>query len=98
MRKPPSLRAIVRAPKTFAIAMYHAWLYRREGKPVLTPDKILGHRRAHCSVCEHNFHGFCNLCVCLIDSKTMISSESCPDDPPRWFELTPPVKDDTSGC
>ena len=77
--------------KTFRFirALWHVLQYRLAGKPVLTPINIRASRESTCSKCPHHKDLFCNLCGCLLMSKTRLSSESCPDDPPRWLALYP---------
>lgn len=76
------------APFRFALAVWHALVFAFKGRPVLTPWVVLQHRARICEPCPNNIHGFCRLCNCWIDLKTRISSESCPDKPPRWKALT----------
>lgn len=90
-------KVIRRAPLEFALAMWHLFIYWIEGKPVIAPSRIVSHRRSKCEACPHDYRGFCDLCSCYIDAKTMLSFESCPDTPKRWRALTSEVKDDTSG-
>jgi hypothetical protein len=87
---------ILRAPFTFARAVWHAGVFLAEGRPVLTPQSIRKHRLSICETCCHNENSFCGLCACYTEAKTFVSSESCPDTPPRWAALTFVENQDTS--
>lgn len=75
-------------PFRFARSMYHAALYALRGKPVIAPRAVQEFRRSKCRQCIHK-HGFqCGLCLCALDAKIMVSSDSCPDG--RWPALCDP--------
>lgn len=92
------LKVWLRAPFRFAVAMRRALVFRLMGRPVITPKVIQEYREAVCDRCAHNARGTCDLCACLIAVKVMLSSEECPDKPPRWNSLTTAPKSDTEGC
>jgi len=48
------------------------------GYEILAPRRIMEHRAAECDCCPHNIEGTCGICQCLIMSKVMLASESCP--------------------
>lgn len=78
---------LLAAPLRFASAAWRALVFLAHGRPILTPNSIREQRMAECVLCPNNEHGLCNKCACLIDAKTYISSEECPDTPPRWTQL-----------
>lgn len=55
---------------------YYWWKW--VGWETLVPPKTMGHRHGECDVCPHNQDGTCGICKCLIMSKTILASESCP--------------------
>ena len=61
---------------------FTSWLKNKywqfQGYEVLAPKRIMMHRMAECDACPHNQEGTCGICKCLIMSKVMLSSESCP--------------------
>lgn len=71
----------------FFDAMWRAFRYWVRGRPVVAPRFERVNRMAHCRGCPHNDSGICAKCDCLIDAKVMLSSEECPDHPPRWLAL-----------
>lgn len=71
----------------FGRALWHAFLYWREGRPVIAPKGVRQWRERKCGRCRHAHYGFCNLCHCLIAAKTKLASEECPAAPPRWMKL-----------
>lgn len=77
-----------RSPFRLAAALWRAFLWFCRGRPIITPEKIRLEREEKCRLCEHREADQCGLCTCLIFSKVMLSSEQCPDDPPRWFRLS----------
>lgn len=81
------LKTLAGAPVRFTVAAFRAMIFLAHGRPVITPHYIRQERMAFCTGCEHNEHGMCTKCACLIDAKTYISSEECPDTPPRWHRL-----------
>ncbi len=72
------------APFRLLAAIGRALLFLIKGRPVIAPLSIQRERMLHCAGCEMNENGLCTICCCLIDAKAMISSEECPDNPPRW--------------
>lgn len=92
------LKVIAKAPFTFAQAMWHAFLFWWAGRPVLTPPKFRDARLNKCAPCENNVKGWCQLCSCYVEAKISLSSEQCPDDPPRWRALTSDEEPPLSGC
>ena len=89
--------AIIRVPWTFAKAVWRAVSYLFQGRPVLAPKADVEFRMSKCRPCGNNVHGWCSKCVCVLEVKTMIASEFCPDAPPRWKALTFARQDDTQG-
>lgn len=73
--------------RTLALALWHAALYLFAGKPVIAPKAVRVHRLHLCLDCQYHDSGVCDLCECFIGAKTKLSSESCPDQPPRWKAL-----------
>ena len=59
-----------------------SWLKYRwwkiAGWETLVPKRTLKHRMGECDLCPHNQEGVCGICKCLIVSKIMLASESCP--------------------
>lgn len=41
-------------------------------------------RRVICESCPFFDAGRCKICGCFLRLKTVIATESCPDNPPRW--------------
>jgi len=78
------------SPFRFAAAMWRALVWACGGRPIITPEKIRLEREGECQVCPHRELDQCMLCSCLLDAKLMLSSEQCPDSPPRWYRL--PIK------
>lgn len=76
------------SPWLFLKAVFGAFKYLKQGRPVITPPDIQQERISECLKCFHRVNNQCKLCTCLIDVKTMLSSESCPDFPQRWKKLT----------
>lgn len=74
-------------PFTFARALWHAFLFWVNGKPVIAPAAVIAHRESKCRPCRFNDHGQCRRCACIISVKVSLSSERCPDAPPRWGSL-----------
>ena len=37
-----------------------------------------------CNKCQFNTAGICRKCLCVIELKTRVPEESCPDNPPKW--------------
>lgn len=46
-------------------------------------------RQAICAKCPHiQLSGLqCGLCLCLINLKTKLKTEQCPDTPPKWRKV-----------
>lgn len=57
------------------------WSVIRRRKMLASPELKLA-RRGICAVCPHNVNGQCQLCECLIVSKSLFLFERCPDN--RW--------------
>lgn len=49
-------------------------------------EAIQAQRKAICATCPHiRAVGLqCGLCLCLVNLKTKLKTEQCPDKPPRW--------------
>lgn len=78
---------------TFALAMWQALVFLLQGKPVFAPKFVVEWRRNKCGSCEENTGGDfaqCKVCACLWETKTLLSSESCPRK--YWLSLTRPKK------
>lgn len=45
-------------------------------------------RDARCRLCPHYVEPQCSICTCVTDLKTLLATERCPDNPPRWREQT----------
>lgn len=60
-------------------------LFRRKNV-VVTPEQVK-EREAACAICPYNVDGWCQLCDCMLCVKTLLVSEQCPDNPPRWKRL-----------
>lgn len=71
-----------RSPFRFLRALWHATVYLWHGLPVIAPPRIVDHRLKICQRCRFKDGGFCRKCTCLIEVKTLLASESCPDG--RW--------------
>lgn len=80
-------RSIMAAPFRFGGAIWRASAFLLAGRPVIAPEFVRRDRMAYCRGCEHNENGVCAVCTCLIDAKVFLSSEQCPDTPPRWKSL-----------
>ena len=76
------------SPWTFLRAVWHTLQYLWAGRPIITPTVVQQERQWQCLQCPHRVNSQCKLCTCLIDVKTMLSAENCPDSPPRWKKLT----------
>ncbi len=76
------------APLRFAAAIWRSFRYWLEDKPVIAPAYERQRRKAICDYCRHNDNGTCDICACIIEAKVYLSSEKCPDSPPRWEALT----------
>ncbi len=81
------ISVLAAAPFRFAAALWRSSVYLAKGRPVIAPESVRRERMANCIGCPHNEHGLCLKCGCLIDAKVMLSSEECPDTPPRWERL-----------
>jgi len=73
--------------KRFFTALYHAGIYICEGRPVIAPKQIVDAREGTCLKCKYNDFNTCRICSCYIAAKIRLSSEECPDKPPRWSKL-----------
>lgn len=62
--------------------------YLIAGRPVLAPSKVQDDRLAECYKCRWYLDGQCTECTCFVAVKVLLSSESCPANPPRWKKLT----------
>lgn len=91
------MRFTWQSPFRFAAALCRSARERFRGVPVIAPDDVIDRRDATCAICEFNRQGQCTRCDCVISMKTLLSSERCPDVPPRWLALIKktahPVKD-----
>lgn len=77
-----------KSPVTFAKAVIHAIRYLISGRPVLAPGYVQDARLVECERCPWHVDSQCGKCTCFVAVKVMLSSESCPDNPPRWKKLT----------
>lgn len=77
-----------KTPFTFALAVWHTLNYWLDGRPVIAPAEVQRHRLQACYQCPHRHFSQCRLCTCLLDVKTILSAEQCPDKPARWKKLT----------
>lgn len=59
-----------------------------QGRPAIAPPDIRAERYETCLRCPQNIDGQCRVCTCFISVKVLLSSESCPENPPRWKKLT----------
>lgn len=76
------------SPVTFARAVFRTIQYLVAGRPVLAPGPIQEDRLAACEKCPWHVDSQCVKCTCFVAVKVLLSSESCPDNPPRWKKLT----------
>lgn len=82
---------------TFARAMWHAALYVWHRQPIIAPKPVVTFREARCTPCKFNDYGQCRKCNgCFIAAKVLLSSEQCPDVPPRWNRVAWAKPIDTS--
>ncbi len=81
------LRKWLAAPFRLSAAAWRSFRYWLDDQPVITPKYECEKRKAICSYCRHNDSGMCGLCACFIDAKVLLSSEQCPDSPPRWNKI-----------
>lgn len=81
------VKLLAGAPLRFGRALRHAFQFHRAGEPFLAPKPVQADRAALCRRCPHHANGFCGLCACLTQLKVKLSSEQCPDSPPRWRAL-----------
>lgn len=82
---------------TFARAMWHAFVYWIEQKPVIAPKPVAAWRRSVCAKCDQNTKTLwpqCKICVCALEPKTLLSSESCPID--KWPALSKPLSENSA--
>lgn len=73
---------------TFARAMWHAFLFWLHGKPVFAPKSAVIWRRHRCATCDDSTKtrwNQCTVCLCAVEPKITLSSESCPKH--RWKAL-----------
>lgn len=73
---------------TLARAIWHALLYVANRQSVIAPPKIVQWRRRQCEGCQHSSmtkFPRCGKCLCFIELKITLSSESCPIG--RWKRL-----------
>lgn len=45
-------------------------------------------RLNQCYVCDKRINDQCSLCGCFVDKKTWVTTEKCPDNPPKWSSVT----------
>ena len=59
------------------------WLQR---ETVMAKKEAVEYRLGKCSKCNHYDpeSETCMLCNCFVSIKTLLASERCPDNPPRW--------------
>jgi hypothetical protein len=55
-----------------------------KGERIKVDPAEVTRRMGICNTCEHFNNGRCNLCGCIINFKTRLETEHCPDKPPRW--------------
>jgi len=75
-------------PVVFARAVWHAVQYFWDGFPVIAPKAVIDSRFRICRDCPLRIEDQCGKCACFISVKTLLSSEQCPDQPPKWNRLT----------
>lgn len=83
-----------RTPIHLFRSAYHAALYAIAARPMIAPKLLQRSRQNICLSCPHYKDLQCLKCQCFTYLKVKLSSESCPDDPPRWKALTDPIPDD----
>lgn len=76
-----------RSIPTFLRALGRVVLNLFRKAPILAPTAEIDRREAICNACPNCFHGQCQICTCAIVAKVCLSSEQCPDDPPRWLRV-----------
>lgn len=79
-----------RSPFRLMRAIWHAAVFLWHGMPVIAPPPIVAHRLKICGKCMFKDGKFCRKCTCLIDVKTLMASERCPDG--RWAKCFTTVK------
>jgi hypothetical protein len=55
-----------------------------KGEQIKVAPEEVTRRMGICNICEHFNNGRCKLCGCIINFKTRLETEHCPDKPPRW--------------
>jgi hypothetical protein len=75
-------------PVTFVKAVFRTVQFLWQGRPVLAPREVQEDRYSVCRKCPLQLDGQCTVCTCFVSVKVLLSSESCPDSPPRWKKLT----------
>ena len=58
----------------------------RAGLP-LANERVHADRLRKCDACPHRKNFWCQKCKCVCYLKTKVSTEQCPDSPPRWITV-----------
>lgn len=66
----------------FILAWVRARWWKFRGWEVVAPQAVQMDRFLSCAGCKHFLDGACQICQCLVVSKTLLASEKCPLD--RW--------------
>ena len=56
--------------------------------PVLATPGVQSVRETRCLGCDKFKDDQCTLCTCVVALKTVMASETCPDNPPKWRKQT----------
>lgn len=76
------------SPVRLAKSIFRTVRYVLQGRPAIVPPDIRAERYELCQACPSNSGGQCRICTCFVSVKVILSSETCPDNPPRWKKLT----------
>jgi hypothetical protein len=80
-------RSIPTAARAFA--RFFLSLFANDKYTLSTP-RVRDVRAARCTFCPHfaRESAQCTKCTCVVSLKTLLATERCPDQPPRWKEQT----------
>jgi len=70
--------------------LYFLIVWGLTGWGIMAPGVVIAYRKLECSKCPHNSktsYPQCRVCTCFIEVKTMLASDECPDNPPRWNRI-----------
>jgi len=76
------MKLSIKMPFRLAVALWRAAIWRLSGRPALAPEPVRASRLAACNNCPNLSDGQCGKCLCFVDAKVFLYTESCPEH--RW--------------